>query len=113
MTPAHQSILRTTAFAAALLALPIALITLPDLLLHKEVWTRDHPLTDPIAVTEVAGGVLILADGRTLRPAGIPRTEGVTPTTTTAPSAPVPPQASWRPQRARLAGTFCRTLRGP
>lgn len=71
--------LRVSAIAAALLALPIALITLPDLLFHKEVWTRDHPLLNPIPVTQVAGGVLTLADGRKLRPAGIRRAEGVTP----------------------------------
>lgn len=43
----------------------------------RQVWTRDHPLTNPVAVTSVRDGVLTMADGRMLRPAGIRRRDSV------------------------------------
>jgi hypothetical protein len=46
---------------------------------RAEVWERDTPLIHPIAVTSVQNGSLTLADGRTLRPAGISRPDTVSP----------------------------------
>lgn len=45
----------------------------------REVWTREHPLTAPIKVVAVNDGVITLADGRSVRPAGVRRRDDVTP----------------------------------
>ncbi|MBK7403932.1 MAG: hypothetical protein IPJ41_04690 [Phycisphaerales bacterium] len=71
--------LRVSILAAGLLAVAAVVVVFGTDLLHKEVWTRDTPLSNPIAVTQVSEGVLTLADGRTLRPAGVRRSDGVTP----------------------------------
>ncbi|MBX3390574.1 MAG: hypothetical protein KF691_14085 [Phycisphaeraceae bacterium] len=36
-----------------------------------DVWTRENPLVNPLAVAGVRNGVIALADGRILKPAGI------------------------------------------
>jgi hypothetical protein len=46
---------------------------------NTETWTRKAPLTNPIAVQEVREGILILADSRTFRPAGVHRHGLVSP----------------------------------
>jgi hypothetical protein len=71
--------LRVSILAAGLLAAAAVVVVFGTGLLHKEVWTRDTPLANPIAVTQVRAGALTLADGRVLRPAGIRRAEGITP----------------------------------
>ncbi len=40
-------------------------------------WTREDPLVNPIAVTEVVDGELMLEDGRRVRPAGVVRSSAV------------------------------------
>lgn len=37
----------------------------------KGAWKREMPLVDPVGVRSVAGGVLVLEDGREFRPAGV------------------------------------------
>jgi hypothetical protein len=46
-------------------------------LFDYDVWVRKHPLENAVAVTSVHGGVLTLADGRSLRPAGVVRRDVV------------------------------------
>ncbi len=46
---------------------------------NYEVWTRDNPLVSSIAVTTVSAGKITLADGRTFRPAGVTRSEEISP----------------------------------
>jgi hypothetical protein len=50
-------------------------LLIPSLLFPSGVWhrriVRQHPLKDPIAVTRVAAGKMITADGRELTPAGV------------------------------------------
>lgn len=72
-------ITRNATLAAAALLLVVGLPTLLSLVgvFDFDVWERDAPLLNPIAVTRVHNGTLMLADGRTLRPAGVRRIDGV------------------------------------
>jgi hypothetical protein len=72
-------ITRNATLAAAALLLVVGLLTLLSLVgvFDFDVWERDAPLLNPIAVTGVHNGTLMLADGRTLRPAGVRRIDGV------------------------------------
>ncbi|HLP84108.1 MAG TPA: hypothetical protein VK157_07135 [Phycisphaerales bacterium] len=63
--------------AAGILLVP-ALIA-PFAGLRPPQWKRESPLANPIPVTTVRDGTLTLADGRTLRPAGITRRANITP----------------------------------
>ncbi|MCC6228765.1 MAG: hypothetical protein IT432_06010 [Phycisphaerales bacterium] len=47
--------------------------------LDRDVWTREHPLTSPIAVVSVKDGVVTLSDGRSFAPAGVERAQIITP----------------------------------
>lgn len=47
--------------------------------LDRDVWTREHPLTSPIAVVSVKDGVVTLSDGRSFAPAGVERAQTITP----------------------------------
>jgi hypothetical protein len=59
----------------------IGLVLFPVLgevgLFNTETWTRESPLTSPTAVSSVQDGQLTLADGRTFRPAGMRRPDGI------------------------------------
>lgn len=74
-----RTITRNATLAAAALLLVVGLLTLLSLVgvFDFDVWERDAPLFNPIAVTSVHNGTLMLADGRTLRPAGVRRSDGV------------------------------------
>lgn len=52
----------------------VAFVFLPVIgpeLFGRDFWTRDEPLVNPIAVVGVRDGVVMLADGRRVRPAGV------------------------------------------
>lgn len=67
--------------AAIAVLLLLGLVSLPALehLFGDEVWTREQPLVDPIGVTEVRSGELVLNDGRVVRPAGVRRADSISP----------------------------------
>lgn len=44
---------------------------------NTEIWKREDPLVNPIAITSVRDGAITLADGRTIRPAGVRRRTSV------------------------------------
>jgi hypothetical protein len=44
---------------------------------NVEVWERENPLKNPVAVTNVSNGTITLADGRSFRPAGVQRAHNV------------------------------------
>lgn len=46
-------------------------------MLRQGSWQRASPLADPITVRSVEGGVLVFADGRRLKPAGVERRDEV------------------------------------
>lgn len=46
---------------------------------QTEIWDRQRPLVDPLQVTTVLEGGLVLVDGRVVRPAGVRRRESVAP----------------------------------
>lgn len=58
---------------ATLMAIGVvaAFPTIAPQLLGRERWTRKNPLVNPIAAIGVLDGVITLADGRRLRPAGV------------------------------------------
>lgn len=46
-------------------------------LFNTEVWVREAPLAEAVAVSKVENGTITLSDGRSLRPAGVARRDGV------------------------------------
>ena len=65
------------AIIAVVAAVAACLFFSPNGLFNLEVWEREKPLVNPVAVTSVREGVITLANGRTIRPAGVRRREGV------------------------------------
>jgi hypothetical protein len=62
----------------ALIGAPVMFLTLAlNDVFVRDVWTREHPLVQPIAVSSVLDGVIVLNDGRAFRPAGIRRSDRV------------------------------------
>ncbi len=76
----HRTFLRVLSVLAAAF---IVSIVIGGLFLvgafNRDVWDRDAPLHTPIALKEVRDGVIILADDRAYRPAGITRRDDVSP----------------------------------
>ncbi len=71
-----RRVVQITLIAAGILLVP-ALVA-PFAGLRPPQWKRESPLAHAIAVTNVSNGTITLADGRTLRPAGITRRANIT-----------------------------------
>ncbi len=74
-----QGMRRTALWCAGLAAVMGAavVIALATGAIGFDVWKRDAPLSNPVAVAVVREGVITLADGRVFRPAGVVRRETV------------------------------------
>lgn len=68
----HQLGIIAVISAVLLIVAALVLVAEPRFLV-QEVWERENPLVNPVAVRNVHDGVLTLDDGRLFRPAGIRR----------------------------------------
>lgn len=73
--PRRRTLLIATATAVA--ALTTFIVLSANGVFDYDVWYRETPLRDPITVTSVRDGTMTLADGRSFRPAGVRRGDGV------------------------------------
>ncbi len=75
VTPRRRTLLIAT--ATALAALTTFVVLSANGVFDYDIWYRENPLRGPITVTSVRDGTMTLADGRSFRPAGVRRADGV------------------------------------